>query len=389
MKRVFLIVLDSFGIGALPDAAGFGDSGANTLLSISRSPCFSVENLERAGLFHIDGVSLVRAYSEHTGAVARLLELSAAKDTSVGHWELSGVISHSPMPTYPDGFPEEIIRPLSLATGRGVLCNKPYSGTDVIRDFGAEHLKSGDLIVYTSADSVFQIAAHEEVVSTTKLYNYCEIARKLLTGKHGVGRVIARPFTGKDGNFRRTANRRDFSLAPPAPTALDLISGSGLSVISVGKIYDIFAGRGITESIPTHSNAEGMAAAARLLGRDFSGLAFINLVEFDSHFGHRQDADGYARALAEFDAWLPSFTAGLSDDDVLIITADHGCDPSDDSTDHTREYVPLIILGKKIKPQNLGTIRGFTSVARLICDLFSLDSSFPETVGISDKILKK
>ena len=388
MKRVFLIVLDSFGIGALPDAADFGDAGANTLLSVSRSPHFRAENLERAGLFHIDGVSLPQRYSEYSGAVARLTELSAGKDTTVGHWELSGIVSDSPMPTYKDGFPEEIIRPFSLATGRGVLCNKPYSGTDVIRDFGAEHIKSGDLIVYTSADSVFQIAAHEEVVSTTKLYNYCEIARRLLTGKHGVGRVIARPFIGEEGDFKRTANRRDFSLAPPSPTALDIISESGLSVISVGKIYDIFAGRGITESIPTHSNAEGMAAASNLLGRDFSGLAFINLVEFDSHFGHRQDADGYARALAEFDAWLPDFVAGLSDEDALIITADHGCDPSDDSTDHTREYVPLIILGKKIKPQNLGTIRGFTSVARLVCDLFSLDSDFPHAVGISDKILK-
>lgn len=386
MKRVFLIVLDSFGIGAAPDAAAFGDEGANTLASISRSPYFKAENLTRSGLMHIDGVSLPHQ-AEHTGAVARLCERSAGKDTTVGHWELAGIISPAPMPTYENGFPPEVIEKFEAATGRGVICNEPYSGTEVIRDFGEEHLATGKLIVYTSADSVFQIAAHEDAVAPEELYGYCLTARRILSPPHAVGRVIARPFTGVPGAFVRTDRRRDFSLEPPKETMLDLIKKSGLTTISVGKIYDIFAGKGISVPHFSHSNAEGMEIALKVAEEDFSGLCFINLVEFDSHFGHRQDPDGYAKALAQFDAWLPSLISRLSDDDVLIITADHGCDPSDGSTDHTREYVPLILLGKRIKAVNLGTVDSFTSVARLVCDLLGVRSDFEEAQKLSDKIL--
>ena len=386
MKRIFLIVLDSFGIGAAPDADAFGDVGANTLRSISRSQFFNAKNLTRAGLMHIDGVDIPHP-TEHTGAVARLCELSAGKDTTVGHWELCGIISRRAMPTYENGFPKEVIEEFERRCGRGVLCNMPYSGTDVIRDFGEEHIRSGKLIVYTSADSVFQIAAHEDKVPPEKLYEYCRIARELLVGEHAVGRVIARPFIGEAGNFKRTDRRRDFSLKPPRDTMLNVLQKNGLSTISVGKIYDIFAGSGISVSHISHSNAEGMQITTKLAAQDFSGLCFINLVEFDSLYGHRQNADGYARALAEFDSWLPTLLDKLRDDDALIITADHGCDPSDSSTDHTREYVPLILLGKKIKPVNLGTVRGFTAVARLVCDLFGIDSDFEAAERLSDKIL--
>ena len=370
MQRVFLIVLDSLGIGAAPDAVLFGDAGAHTLRSVSRSDRFCVDNLKKLGLSSIDGLGFLGSAEKPAAAVARLRERSMGKDTTIGHWELAGVVSPKPLPVYPNGFPQDILDAFSAATGRGVLCNRPYSGTEVIKDYGKTHLETGDLIVYTSADSVFQIAAHEDVVPVEQLYEYCTAARSILQGEHGVGRVIARPFTG-EWPFTRTANRHDFSLTPP-PTMLNAISEAGMEVIGVGKIGDIFAGSGVTESYPTKSNAHGMALTLELADRAFHGLCFVNLVEFDSHYGHRQDPDGYAAALAEFDRWLPQLLEKLGPEDVLLITADHGCDPCDASTDHTREEVPLLIRGEQIAPINLGTRTCFADVAATVCDLLGV-----------------
>ena len=388
MKRVFLIVLDSVGIGEAPDAEKFGDKGANTLKSCHKTGRLNIKNLTRMGLGAISGVDYIENDENHTAAVGRMVELSAGKDTTIGHFEISGIVSNSPLPTYPDGFPNEIIEKFEKLTGRKVICNKPYSGTDVIRDYGKEHSETGALIVYTSADSVFQIAAREDIVSLDTLYEYCRIAREILCGEHAVGRVIARPFIKDGDGFKRTANRRDFSIEPPKETMLDAIKASGLSVISVGKIRDIFADRGITEALISHGNAEGLEITSNLLNRDFTGLAFINLVDFDSSYGHRQDAVGYATAISEFDEWLGDFIPKLLEDDVLIITADHGCDPSDKSTDHTREFVPLIIYGAKIKQKNLGTLRSFGTVAKLVCDLLKIDYTPDASQPLTDKILK-
>ena len=388
MKRIFLIVLDSLGIGAAPDAHLFGDDGTNTLKRISDSSKFSIPNLIKIGLGEIDGIDYLEGEKNPKAAVARLREISAGKDTTIGHWEIAGIVSDTPLPTYPEGFPEEIIEKFKKATGRGVLCNAPYSGTEVIRDFGEAHERSGDLIVYTSADSVFQIAAREDIVPPSLLYKYCEEARKILVGRHGVGRVIARPFVIENGEYKRTANRRDFSLVPPKKTLLDAIKGTGKEVIAVGKIEDIFAARGITQPIHTGSNAEGMALAKEFLLRDFSGLCFVNLVDFDSKYGHRQDTDGYAEALSEFDAWLPSFIEKMDSETTLIITADHGCDPGDSDTDHTREYVPLLVYGDNVQGKNLGTLSGFGTVARLCADILDVDFTPDACEIISDKILK-
>lgn len=363
MKRVFLIVADSFGIGAMPDAESFGDTDANTLLSISKSDKFSIPNLTSLGLCNIDGVTLPGTDCPRA-AYGRLLEKSKGKDTTTGHWEMAGLISDKPMPTFPDGFPKEIIDEFSRVTGRGVLCNKSYSGTEVIKDYGREHMQTGKLIVYTSADSVFQIAAHTDVVPLDELYEICKKARKMLK----VGRVIARPFTTSDGQFKRTADRRDFSLEPTGKTMLDILRERNKDVISVGKIYDIFAGRGISEYFLTHSNTEGMQKTLELADKDFNGLCFVNLVDFDMLYGHRNDRDGYANAITEFDSWLPSLLSKLQPDDMLIITADHGCDPSDVSTDHTREYVPFIVYGERVTPQNLGTLDGFDNVAETVLE---------------------
>ena len=371
-KRVFLIVLDSLGIGPMPDAPLYGDEGANTLERISHSEKFRVPNLLSLGLGLIDGVNYLPKTNAPLGAHARLREVSVGKDTTVGHFELMGIVSKSPFPTYKNGFPKALISEFSRRVGRGILCNKPYSGTDVIRDFGDEHIKSGKLIIYTSADSVFQIAAHEEIVPLEELYGYCRVARELLVGENGVARVIARPFVGEAGNYKRTANRRDFSIKPPKKSTLDKISENGLSVISVGKINDIFAGAGITESHPTHSNKEGIEKTLELLSREFEGLAFINLVDFDMLYGHRQDIDGYAQALSEFDVALPLIINSMKDDDVLIITADHGCDPGDNSTDHTREYVPLLIFGRGIESKNYGTRIGFFEVGEAITEMLGI-----------------
>ena len=376
MKRVFLIVLDSFGIGAAPDAADFGDSGANTLGSLVRTGVLDIKNLVALGLGNIDGVNLPKKAERPLASVARLRELSAGKDTTTGHFEMAGVVSESAMPTYPNGFPDEIIHPFTEAIGRGILCNLPYSGTDVIRDFGEEHMRCGKPIVYTSADSVFQIAAHEDVIPADELYDICRIARGLLVGKHAVGRVIARPFRGKAGSFERTDGRRDFSVEPPSQTMLDILYEAGCDVIGVGKIGDIFAMRGITESYPTHSNKEGIEQLLSLTERDFSGLCFVNLVDFDMKYGHRQDAVGYANALSEFDSYLPKILERMTDEDTLMICADHGCDPSDNSTDHTREYVPLLIYERGALPENFGTVDGFGFVGEMVLRSFGIYTEF-------------
>ena len=386
-NRVFLIVLDSVGIGYQPDAADFGDMGANTMKRISASEKFNIPNLLNMGLGEIDGVDYLPKAENHTAAIARLMELSRGKDTTTGHWEMMGVVSEKPMPTYPDGFPKELLDEFSRLTGRGVLCNKPYSGTDVIRDYGKAHVDSGDLIVYTSADSVFQIAAHEEIVPVEQLYEYCRIARELLTGEHAVGRVIARPFVGSEGNYKRTENRHDFSLVPPIPTALDAIRDAGLDVISIGKIYDIFAGAGIDESMPTHNNNEGMQTLLQAQNKDFHGICFANLVDFDMLYGHRQDIDGYAAALSAFDAFLPEFVSKMKDTDVLMITADHGCDPGDTSTDHTREHVPFIVYGKGIKAVNLGTRAGFASIGKTAAELLGVKYETGEAKSFAEEIV--
>jgi phosphopentomutase len=300
-------------------------------------------------------------------------ELSAGKDTTIGHWEIAGLVSGQPLPTYPDGFPDEVVAAFEKATGRRVICNKPYSGTDVIRDYGEEHVKTGALIVYTSADSVFQIAAHEDIVPIEELYRYCEIARELLVEPHGVGRVIARPFEGEHP-FRRTPRRHDYSLLPPAPTMLDVIKENGLDVISVGKIADIFAGQGVTEGHRTGNNDEGMKIALSMTERDFHGLCFVNLVDFDMTFGHRNDVDGYAAALTKFDAWLADFLPRLGEEDALIITADHGCDPSTPSTDHSREHTPMLLVGCGVKAGvDLGTRVGFCDIAATVLEALGVE----------------
>ena len=381
MKRVFLIVLDSCGCGEAPDAAKFGDYGVNTLKSCSTSEKFRVPNLIAHGLGNIDGVDYLPKAASQLGAVARLHEASAGKDTTIGHWEIAGLISENPLPTYPNGFPEEVLQPFREATGRGVLANAPWSGTEVIQKYGAEHMKTGDLIVYTSADSVFQIAAHEDVVPLEQLYEYCRIARRILRGKHGVGRVIARPFVGDaEHGFTRTANRHDFSLEPPAPTMLDAIKAAGLESYAVGKIFDIFAGEGITEHVYTKGNTDGMEKTMQAAARDFTGLCFTNLVDFDMLYGHRRNIDGYAAALTEFDGWLPKFLDTLGEDDLVMVTADHGCDPAyTATTDHTREYVPLLIAGKRVKPVNLGTRMTFADIAATVTELLGVRYETPGT----------
>lgn len=369
-KRVFLIVLDSFGIGELPDAASYGDKGANTLGGVRAHPAFNVPNMKKLGLFNIQGVD--GGVESPLGAFARVGEKSGGKDTIIGHWEICGVISKQALPTYPKGFPKDVIEKFEALTGRKTLCNKPYSGTEVIKDYGEEHIKTGALIVYTSADSVFQIAAHEDVVPPKELYRYCEIARNMLSGEHSVGRVIARPFTGEKGSFVRTANRHDYALPPPEETALDFIKSAGRDVIAIGKINDIFAGKGITEYTKTKNNADGMEKTLEVLKREFCGLCFTNLVDFDQQYGHRRDVEGYAKALTEFDRRLGELLPMLGEEDVLVITADHGCDPSYTHTDHTREYVPLIIYGKGVKAVDLGVLDSFADIGKSIASMLGV-----------------
>ena len=329
--------------------------------------------MQKLGLFNIDGVECRPAVDHPSAAFARMTEVSKGKDTTIGHWEIAGIASPKPLPTYPEGFPKELLDAFSSQTGRKVLCNKPYSGTEVIKDYGKEHVETGALIVYTSADSVFQIAAHESVVPVEELYRYCQIARKLLTGEHSVGRVIARPFTGEYPHYTRTTNRHDFSLLPPSTTMLDQLSDNGFDVVAIGKIYDIFAGRGITEAIRTGGNDEGIARTIEWTKRDFNGLCFINLVDFDMLYGHRNDVEGYAKGLTTVDQAIPEILAGLREDDLLMITADHGCDPSTPSTDHSREYTPWVIAGPKVKSGvNLGTLPTFADIGATILDYFGV-----------------
>ncbi len=384
MKRIFLVVLDSVGVGELPDAELYGDVGSHTLYGASTSEYFKMPNMKKLGLFHIDGVKQrfpeMEGVQAFDGTVCRLAERSKGKDTTTGHWEIAGVISEEAFPTYPNGFPPEVLKPFEERTGRRVICNLPYSGTDVIRDYGKEHVETGALIVYTSADSVFQIAAHEEIVPVEELYRYCSIAREILVGEHGVGRVIARPFVGTFPDYKRTANRHDFSLEPSL-TMLDQMKAAGLDTLAVGKIFDIFAAKGITDTVRTHDNAEGIEMLIERINKEFQGLCFVNLVDFDMIYGHRNDVDGYAKALTYFDEQLPRILAGLHEDDILMITADHGCDPLTPSTDHSREYIPLVVYGEKVrKGLNLGTRTSFADIAATILEYYGIPQ---KTAGTS------
>ncbi|MDD3402231.1 MAG: phosphopentomutase [Hespellia sp.] len=374
-RRIFLIVLDSFGIGNAPDAARFGDEGSNTLATIAKSSRYDTPNLKKIGLFNIDGVECKEKERKTIGSYGRLTERSQGKDTTIGHWEIAGVISSKPLPTFPHGFPKELLEKFRRKTGRDILCNMPYSGTEVIRDYGEEHMKTGSLIVYTSADSVFQIAAHEEVVPLEELYRDCEIAREMLTGELGVGRVIARPFTGTSGTFTRTANRHDFSLVPPKDTMLDLLTDAGYETYGIGKIYDIFAGKGIQHTQRIINNEDGMNRTIEMLQTEFKGLCFVNLVDFDMLYGHRNDIDGYADAATVFDRQLGTFMENMRDADILMITADHGCDPGFKGTDHSRECVPFLAYGKDIRENvSIGTRKTFADIAATIVEIMEVSN---------------
>ncbi len=378
MKRVIIIVLDSAGIGELPDAAEYGDEGSNTLGNIAAAvPGFSLPNLEKLGLGNIDGIVGFKAAEEPLGCFGKMAERSVGKDTTTGHWELAGITLRKPFPVYPEGFPGDLVERFEKAIGTKTLGNYPASGTVIIKELGQQHVKTGYPIIYTSADSVFQIAAHEDVIPVQRLYEICRTAREILTGEHAVGRVIARPFTGSDGNYTRTANRRDFSLEPPEKTLLDHVKEAGLEVKAVGKIDDIFAGRGITQSIHVKDNMEGVDKTIGFIKERFSGLIFANLVDFDMYYGHRNDPDGYARALEEFDGRVPEIIDAMARQDILFITADHGCDPTTVSTDHSREYVPLLVYGKEIRMGiNLGTRKTFSDLAQTTAEYLGTGGEF-------------
>ena len=388
-KRVFLIVLDSAGVGELPDAAAYGDAGSNTFRAITKSKKLKIPNLTSLGLYDIPTLGCGTKTASPKGAYGYAAECSAGKDTIVGHWEIAGIHTKRAFPVYPEGFPEDVVKSFEKLIGTKILCNKPYSGTEVIKDYGEEHIRTGYPIVYTSADSVFQIACHTGVYPLEKLYEMCEKARRMLRGKHGVARVIARPFAGEPGSFYRTTDRRDYSLTPSADTILDLVSGAGMDVISVGKIENVFSGRGITESHHTSGNTEGIKYIKELQKKDFCGLCFVNLVDFDQLYGHRNDVDGYAAAMTEFDGALTDVFANMRENDLYIVTADHGCDPSTPSTDHSREYIPVICFGKKVRPGFLGRRRTYSDIGRTVCDYLGapapahgrsfLGKLFPET----------
>lgn len=374
--RVVLIVLDSVGIGELPDASEYGDVGANTLLNIkAKVPEMTLPNMCQMGLSNIEGVSkLGDVETFFTGVCGKLAEVSRGKDTTTGHWEIAGLKVEHPFPTFPDGFPQELIKRFEEKVGRKVIGNCVASGTEIIDRLGDQHVKTGDLILYTSADSVFQIAAHEDVVPLEELLKICQISREMLVGEWRVSRVIARPFTGESGHYTRTANRKDYSLAPFAKTMLDYIKEAGLEVESIGKISDIYDGKGITKSTPTKDNMAGVDATLTHLKQMSNGLIFTNLVDFDSVYGHRRDYKGYANALMAFDERLPEIVAALKEDDILMITADHGCDPTFKGTDHTREYVPILIYGDKIKSGvNLGTRSTFSDIGKTILDYLDVE----------------
>jgi phosphopentomutase len=375
-KRVILIVLDSVGIGELPDAELYNDKGSNTLKNLSIAvDGLVLPVLKTLGLGNIeDGIIGVPAVTYPSACFGKMQEASKGKDTIIGHWEIAGIISKEPFPVYPEGFPAEIIDKFTAAIGRDILWNKPASGTYIIQKLGEEHIKTGYPIVYTSADSVFQIAAHEDVISLSELYNMCKIARQILTGKHNVARVIARPFIGSKGNFKRTHNRKDFSIAPPVPTILDYIQSAGYQTIGIGKIWDIFAGKGITQSFITEDNIHGINQTIECINQEFDGIIFTNLIDFDTRWGHRNDIWGYKSALEEFDNMLPEIIDTMQDTDILFITADHGCDPTTPSTDHSREYVPLLVYGKNIRHGiNLGIRDTFADIAQTIADIFDIE----------------
>ena len=379
MKRAIIVVLDSLGIGELPDAGIYGDIGSNPLGNIAAAmknqPWFKLENLKSLGLGHIEGVDYIEKTKNPLASMGRLAELSKGKDTTTGHWEIAGIVLDSAFPTYPEGFPDEVINAFEKAIGRKCIGNYPASGTAIIEELGEEHIKTGYPIVYTSADSVFQIAAHEDIIPVEQLYEMCEKARSILSGKHGVGRVIARPFEGQPGSFRRTERRRDFSLKPVRKTVLDYTKEQGLEVRAVGKIEDIFAGQGITHAVHIQGNTEGIDRTIEWIKEDFSGILFTNLVDFDMLYGHRNDAEGYARAIEDFDRRLPEITGAMKDGDILIITADHGCDPTTESTDHSREYVPLLIYGKPVKKGvNLHTRDSFSDIAASIAEYLGVEA---------------
>jgi len=388
-KRIFWIVLDSVGCGEAPDAESFGDAGSDTLGTCCRSGSLDVPNMKRLGLFNIEGTSFRQDTGEEIeGCYCRMQEKSAGKDTTVGHWEMAGTISDSPLPTYPDGFPQEILDRLSEVSGHGILCNKPYSGTEVIKDYGKQHVETGALIVYTSADSVMQIAAHEDIVPVDELYSICRKARKIMSGEHGCGRIIARPFTGEYPDYTRTVRRHDFSLSPPRETILDAMKATGHVIIGVGKIYDIFAGKSIMVSYPNEGNDSNMTRTIDIAGADFDGICFVNLVDTDMIYGHRRDIPAYTAALNAFDVRLGELMEKLGDEDLIIITADHGCDPGFKGTDHTREYVPCLIYGHSIRSNvDLGTRGTFADIAATIGEYYGIDYRGDGT-SFLDKIIR-
>ena len=388
IKRAVLIVLDSVGAGELPDAAEYGDEGSNTIKNIYKhAENFSLPNLEKLGILNIDGFEDLKISDSFEGSVAKCNEKSKGKDTTTGHWEISGLILDNPFPTYPHGFPKYVIEEFEKRAGRKTIGNCVASGTEIIKELGKEHAETGKLIVYTSADSVFQIAAHEEIVPLEELYNICRIAREMLQGEHGVGRVIARPFIGEEGSYVRTGNRRDFSLEPFKDTMLDFVKNSGREVYAIGKIEDIFVNKGITKSNHTTNNEEGIKATIDAIKEDFEGLIFTNLVDFDMLYGHRNNLQGYADALMDFDNKLPEITDNLKSDDILIITADHGCDPTTESTDHSREYIPLIFYGKDIrKSNNLGILDTYASIGKTVLDMLDIENGL-EGKSVKNQIL--
>ncbi len=389
IKRAILVVMDSVGIGELPDAGLYGDEGSNTLGNIAaRVKDFRLENLEALGLGNIDGAAGLRKVEAATGCYGKAGELSPGKDTTTGHWEIAGITLEQAFPTFPQGFPQELVAAFEQAAGVKTLGNEVASGTEIIARLGDKHVETGSPIIYTSADSVFQIAAHEEVIPLPRLYEICEAARKLLTGKYAVGRVIARPFIGTSGSYKRTSNRRDFSLKPIKKTMLDVVKENGLNVMAVGKIEDIFAGEGITEAVHTKNNMEGVDSTLEYMATGKNGLIFANLVDFDMLYGHRNDVSGYAQALMEFDSRLPEIIAAMQAEDVLIITADHGCDPTTSSTDHSREYIPVLVYGEQIKAGiNIGTRMGFCDIGATILDLLDLPVSI-EGKSFKEEIYK-
>lgn len=373
IKRVILIILDSVGMGALPDADKYGDVGADTIGHVAKfNGGLKLSNMESIGLGSIEGIQNINKVSDALGCYGKFYEASNGKDTVTGHWEMVGVKSEIPLPTYPNGFPAEIIKEFEEKTGRKVIGNKPASGTEILDELGEEQLKTGALIVYTSADSVFQIAAHEDIIPIEELYKYCEIARNMLTGDNAVARVIARPYLGKPGNFSRTSNRKDYALLPPHATALDKLQEAGVKVMAVGKIEDIFSGKGIHSAVHTKDNMDGVDKTLDYMKTEKEGLIFTNLVDFDMKWGHRNDAKSYGKGLEEFDVRLKEIMQNMESDDILFITADHGCDPTYPGTDHTREYVPFLAYGEPLKKgYNLGTKVGFFNMGQTICDIFN------------------